>query len=133
MIILSEIYIVKKQEKSRPHRGDMLIYRIYYGDEIVYIGKTKQALSTRIKSHLYGRKYETRINIDRMTHIDYSVYKTPADWLLYHVYWVNKYHPRLNQTHKTSGHLTVSLPNVRWVKYTPLLLSKWREDLKSKK
>ena len=76
---MSEIYIVKKQEKSRPHRGDMLIYRIYYGDEIVYIGKTKQALSTRIKSHLYGRKYETRINIDRMTHIDYSVYKTPAD------------------------------------------------------
>ena len=31
------------------------LYRIYYGDDIVYIGRAKQPLQNRIRGHLFAK------------------------------------------------------------------------------
>lgn len=32
-----------------------LIYRIWYGDCLVYVGRTKQPLQSRIRGHLFNK------------------------------------------------------------------------------
>lgn len=40
------------------------LYRIYYGDIIVYVGRTNQPLSTRIRGHLFKRPMHRTLNVN---------------------------------------------------------------------
>lgn len=121
--------IIKKREVRKAGKGDHLVYRIYYGDEVVYVGRTSQPLSDRLRGHFFKKKRYILIDINQVTKIDYSVYKTVADMYLYEIYWINILHPRLNRNDRAADNLTVSLPNVRWMSYQPRLFEKWKQDI----
>ena len=91
-----------------------ILYRIFYRgargkDTIVYIGRTKQPLQTRIRGHQLP---------------------TEADMNLYEIYYILKEKPPLNVDDKTRDKLTVALPELTWTEFRPPLWEKWRKELK---
>ena len=59
-----------------------LLYRIFYQgaggkDTIVYIGRTKQPLQTRIRGHLFAKPMHRTISIEQVTKIEYA--QLPTD------------------------------------------------------
>ena len=104
-----------------------IVYRIYYDNEIVYIGRTKQRLSDRIRMHFFGNPYMPKIDIFRTTKIDYALFNSESDQFVYEVYLINLYHPILNQHDLGSGGLTISLPEPKFYNWTNPILEKWKE------
>lgn len=49
-----------------------LIYRIWYGDCLVYVGRTKQPLQSRIRGHLFSKPMHRTVNIEQVTKIEYA-------------------------------------------------------------
>lgn len=41
-----------------------ILYRIWYGDNLVYLGRTKQPLQSRIHGHLFKKPMHRSINIE---------------------------------------------------------------------
>ena len=44
-----------------------LIYRIWYGDCLVYVGRTKQPLQSRIRGHLFNKPMHRTIRRRRLS------------------------------------------------------------------
>lgn len=109
-----------------------ILYKIYYGDCLVYLGRTKQALQSRIRGHLFQRPMHRSICIDLVTRIEYAEFKTEADMNLYEIYFINLWKPPLNIDDKCRDGLTVHLPEVAWVQYVPQLWEKWKEEIRQK-
>ena len=112
-----------------------LLYRIFYQgaggkDTIVYIGRTKQPLQTRIRGHLFAKPMHRTISIEQVTKIEYAQLPTEADMNLYEIYYILKEKPPLNVDDKTRDKLTVALPELTWTEFRPLLWEKWRKELK---
>lgn len=105
------------------------LYRIYYGDDIVYVGRTMQPLQTRIHGHLFNKPMHRKIDIEQVTKVEYSTYKTKADMYLYEVYFINLYQPSLNRDDLAHDNLTVTLPDVTWTEFTTPLWDKWCEQI----
>ncbi len=126
------VYFVKKRDVASPYKNGCLIYRIWYEDEIVYIGYTLMPLFKKLHHHFFHKKGNVYLDIHQTTMIDYTTYRSKADMLLYVAYWVNVYHPRLNKTSPcyAPDNLTVVLPNRRWTRYTPRLMEKWKSEIK---
>lgn len=109
--------IVKKQNKNQR----FLLYRIWYGDILVYIGRTKQPLQSRIRGHLLKKPMHRSISINLVTKIEYAEFPSEADMNLYEIYYINLWKPPLNIDDKCKDDLTVHLPEVEWnVFSTPL-------------
>lgn len=107
------------------------LYRIYYGDQIVYVGRTNQPLSTRIRGHLLAKPMQRKLNIDLITRIEYAVFESEADMNLYEIYYILMLHPPLNVDDKTRDFPTVRLPEVEFKKAEFKLWEKWRNDVKA--
>ena len=118
---------------SRPARfGGYTLYRIYYGDDIVYLGRTKQPLQDRIRGHLLKKPMHRAISADLLTKVECASFATEADMYLYEVYFINLWHPPLNVDDKATDDLTVTLPPVEWREFPLPLLGKWREECHAK-
>ena len=61
------------------------LYRIYYGEHIVYVGRTNQPLGTRIRGHLLAKPMHRKLNIDLITRIEYAEFESEADMNLYEI------------------------------------------------
>lgn len=109
-----------------------LLYRIYYGDTIVYVGRTKQPLQDRIRGHLFQKPMHRSISIELVTKIEYAEFKTEADMNLYEIFFILKWHPPLNVDDKTRDYPTVELPDVRWNEFNTPLWEKWRTEILEK-
>ncbi len=105
------------------------LYRIYYGDEIVYLGRTKQKLQDRIRAHVFKKPMLREIDIEKISKIEYSEYQSQADMFLYEIYFINKYKPRLNKDDKALDELTVELPEMEWKLFTTHLWDGWKEEI----
>ena len=108
------------------------LYRIFYGDNIVYIGRTKQPLATRIRSHLFAKPMHRTISIDRVSKIEYASLPTAADMNLYEIYYILKEKPPLNVDDKEKDNLTVTLPELEWQLFETPLWAKWEKELAEK-
>ena len=75
-----------------------LIYRIWYGDCLVYVGRTKQPLQSRIRGHLFSKPMHRTVNIEQVTKIEYAELGSEADMNLYEIYYILQLHPPLNWT-----------------------------------
>ena len=73
-----------------------LIYRIWYGDCLVYVGRTKQPLQSRIRGHLFNKPMHRTVNIEQVTKIEYAELGSEADMNLYEIYYILRLHPPLN-------------------------------------
>lgn len=111
-----------------------ILYKIFYGNDIVYLGRTKQPLQNRIRGHLFKKPMHRSININLVTKIEYAEFKTEADMNLYEIYYINFYKPTLNIDDKVKDNLTITLPDVEWKPFNiPLnipLWEKWKEEIK---
>lgn len=63
-----------------------ILYRIWYGDVLVYLGRTKQPLQSRIHGHLFKKPMHRSISINLVTKIEYAEFRTEADMNLYEIY-----------------------------------------------
>lgn len=109
-----------------------ILYRFYYEDKIVYLGRTKQKLQDRIRGHLFSKPMHRKININQVTKIEYAEFKTAADMNIYEIYLINVLKPPLNIDDKCQDDVTVNLPPVEWNVFTTHLWDKWKENLTGK-
>ena len=108
------------------------LYRIYYGDSIVYLGRTMQPLQNRIRGHLFKKPMHREISIELVSKIEYATFQSQADMYLYEVYFINLWHPPLNKDDKAGDSLTVSLPEVEWKAFSTHLWEKWKKEIEDK-
>lgn len=106
------------------------LYRIYYDEHIVYLGRTMQPLQNRIRGHLFKKPMHREICIDQVSKIEYATFQSQADMYLYEIYFINLWRPALNKDDKATDELTVSLPEVEWKLFTTPLWEKWRKEIK---
>lgn len=106
-----------------------LLYRIWYGDTLVYLGRTKQPLQSRIRGHLFKKPMQRSISINLVTKIEYASFKTEADMNLYEIYFINLWKPPLNIDDKCKDELTVCLPDVKWNTFSTPLWEKWKKEI----
>ena len=119
--------VITTRKIRKAKKGKRIIYRIWYGDEIVYVGRTTQQLTDRLRGHFFRHKRYIIIDINQVTKIEYQEHRTIADMYLYEVYYINMFHPRLNRDDRAPDELTVKLPAVKWTEYVPRLMDEWRE------
>lgn len=101
---------------------NFLVYRVYYGDTIVYVGRTKQKIQDRIHGHLFAKPMHRVFNIDCISKVEYHEFQTEADMNLYEIYYILTLHPSLNVDDKTRDFPTVKLPEVE---FTEARFSRW--------
>ena len=106
-----------------------ILYRIWYGETLVYLGRTKQPLQSRIHGHLFKKTMHRSISINLVTKIEYAEFSTEADMNLYEIYFINLWKPPLNINDKCKDNLTVSLPDVEWKTFTTHLWDKWKNEI----
>lgn len=108
------------------------LYRIYYGEHLVYLGRTKQSLQERIRGHLFKKPHHRSLYIEHITNIEYASFQTEADMNLYEIYFINLWKPSLNVDDKTKDNLTLTLPDVEWKPFQTPLWEKWRSEISIK-
>ena len=106
-----------------------LIYKIFYDDQIMYIGRTKQPLQSRLRGHFFSRPMLKILDAALTTKIEYAACQTTADMYLYEIYYINKLKPPINYDDRANDELTVNLPELKWIEYECPLLNKWRNEL----
>ena len=106
-----------------------LIYRIWYGNCLVYVGRTKQPLQSRIRGHLFSKPMHRTVNIEQVTKIEYAELGSEADMNLYEIYYILRLHPPLNVDDKARDDLSVTLPELEWKEFTTPLWEGWRQEI----
>lgn len=106
-----------------------IVYRIYYGDYLVYVGRTKQPLQNRIRGHLFNKPMHRIISIEQVTKIEYAELGSEADMNLYEIYYILKLHPPLNVDDKAKDDLSVTLPDLEWREFSTHLWEGWRQEI----
>lgn len=106
-----------------------ILYRIWYGDSLVYLGRTKQPLQSRIHGHLFKKPMHRSINIELVTKIEYTEFQTESDMNLYEIYFINLWKPTLNVDDKCKDDLSVRLPDVEWKVFITHLWDKWKNEI----
>lgn len=108
-----------------------IVYRVFYGDQIVYVGRTNQPLTSRIRGHLLAKPMHRKFAIDLISKIDYAEFETEADMNLYEIFYILIYHPPLNVDDKTRDFPTVHLPDVVFHEANFPRWDAWREEIHS--
>lgn len=106
-----------------------ILYRIWYGDNLAYLGRTKQPLQSRIHGHLFKKPMHRSINIELVTKIEYAEFQSESDMNLYEIYFINLWKPTLNVDDKCKDDLSVRLPEVEWKVFTTHLWDKWEKEI----
>lgn len=106
-----------------------ILYRIWYGDNLVYLGRTKQPLQSRIHGHLFKKHMHRSINIDLVTKIEYAEFQSESDMNLYEIYFINLWKPTLNIDDKCKDDLSIRLPEVEWKIFVTHLWDKWKKEI----
>ncbi len=107
-----------------------ILYRIWYGKHLVYLGRTKQPLQARIRGHMFAAPMHRAIDIHNVTKIEYTELLTEADMNLYEIYYINRWKPPLNVDDKAKDNLTIVLPELIWKEFLPARWEEWKKELK---
>lgn len=110
------------------HKG-YILYRIYYNNNIVYLGRTKQPLQARIRGHMFAKPMHRAIDIHNVSKIEYTELTTEADMNLYEIYFINIWKPFLNVDDKAKDDLTIVLPELHWSEFVPKNWDDWKRQL----
>lgn len=106
-----------------------ILYRIWYGNNLVYLGRTKQPLQSRIHGHMFAAEMHRAIDIHNVTKIEYVMLQTEADMNLYEIYFINLWKPSLNVDDKARDNLTISLPELNWKPFIPTNWESWKKKI----
>ncbi|MDL2293870.1 hypothetical protein LJC60_04480 [Ruminococcaceae bacterium OttesenSCG-928-D13] len=105
------------------------LYKIYFGDELAYLGRTRQPLKRRLHGHFFKARLHKAIDIFKVTRIESAEFATCADMYLYEIYYINKLHPLLNRDDVAPDELTVTLPEVAFAPFECDLMDKWKVEV----
>lgn len=108
-----------------------ILYRIWYGNHLAYLGRTKQPLQARIRGHMFAAPMHRAIDIHNVTLIEYTELPTEADMNLYEIYFINLWKPPLNVDDKAKDDLTLTLPELKWKEFVPARWEEWKKELRS--
>ena len=108
-----------------------ILYRIWYGDCLAYLGRTKQPLQSRMRGHMFAKPMHRAIDIHNVSKIEYTELQTEADMNLYEIYLINLWKPPLNIDDKARDNLTISLPDLKWTEFLPAKWDEWKRELRS--
>lgn len=108
------------------------LYRIWYGENLVYLGRTNQPLQSRLRGHFFGKPMHRKLDLKLVTKIERTEFATEADMFVYEVYFINLYKPYLNRDDLSYSDLTVSLPDVDWEEFVPKRIEAWREEIEQR-
>ncbi len=109
------------------------LYKIYYGDMLAYLGRTRQPLKRRLHGHFFKKRLHKAIDIFAVTRIECAQFKTCADMYLYEIYYINTLHPLLNRDDAAPDELTIALPEVAFTAFECDLMEKWKAEVLVKK
>jgi hypothetical protein len=109
-----------------------ILYKIYYGFGLVYLGRTKQPLQDRIRGHLFQKPMHRNIDINLVTRLEYAEFPTEADMYLYEIYFINKLKPPLNVDDRARDDVTVTLPEIEFKEFTTHLWDNWKDELNNR-
>lgn len=109
--------------------AEHFLYKIYYDDCLVYIGRTNQKLQDRLRGHFFKKPMMRTLDLHNVSKIEYAELSTEADMNLYEIYYILKLKPCLNKDDKAKDDLTVSLPELKWNEFELTLKDKWIEKL----
>ena len=104
-----------------------LVYKIYYNDELVYIGRTKQSLTDRLRMHFFGNPLVPKLDLFKISKIEYASFDRESDQFVYEVYLINLFHPRLNSHDLAHDDLTIRLPEPKFYVWNNPIIDKWKE------
>lgn len=107
-----------------------ILYRIYYSDNIIYLGRTKQKINDRLRGHFFSKPMHKTISIHNVNKIEIAECKTESDMTVYEVYYINKLKPVLNRDDKAYDELTIELPELNWIEHNCHLLEKWKDQIR---
>ena len=113
--------------------GLFTLYKIYYGDMLAYLGRTRQPLKRRLHGHFFKKRLHKAIDIFAVTRIECAQFKTCADMYLYEIYYINTLHPLLNRDDAAPDELTIALPEVAFTAFECDLMEKWKAEVLVKK
>ena len=106
------------------------IYRFISCDNnIIYVGKTSQALDKRIGQH-FTKGHLPKECYCSIAKIEYQKYKTEADALVMETYYITKYNPRYNKLQKSKDLPTLNLDIQDWKLYKQYKMIKPAPKLK---
>lgn len=106
-----------------------LLYRIYYDDVLMYVGRTRQKLARRLHGHFFGAPMHRKLDIFLTTRVEYAECDTEADMFLYEIYYINKDKPPANCDDRAYDDLTVELPALEWKRNDMHLFDKWKDEI----
>lgn len=109
-----------------------LLYKIYYGDTLVYLGRTRQPLKDRLRGHFFKSPLMRAIDVTQVSKIEYAEFPTEADMFLYEIYFINLFKPALNVDDKAKDALTVTLPDVSFSVFEDKIIYKWKNEYTNK-
>lgn len=109
-----------------------LIYKIYYGDMLAYVGRTRQRISQRLHGHFFGKPKMRKLDVFLVSRVEVAECSSQADMFLYEIYYINRDKPPCNCDDKAPDILTATLPELSWKEVDVDLLDKWREEIKSR-
>ena len=104
-----------------------IVYKIYYNDELVYIGRTKQSLTNRLRMHFFGNPLVPKLDLFQTNKIEYALLDKESDQFVYEVYLINLFHPRLNIHDMANDDLTIYLPELQFYVWDNSIIDKWKE------
>lgn len=110
--------------------NNYILYKIYYHDELAYIGRTTQDLKNRLRMHFFHtNKIVKQLDILQVTKIEYTILNTQADMYLYEIYLINIYHPSCNVDDNAKDDLSdfIVLPKLEFYEYKDPIIDKWKE------
>lgn len=110
-------------------KNSFTIYKIYYENAVVYVGRTTQPLQQGLYAHFFKMSMVQPIDIFQVEKIEYATFQTKADMYLYEVYLINLYKPKLNRDVKANDCLTIILPTINWELYVCPLMNKWKSEI----
>lgn len=113
-------------------RQGNFLYKIYYGPELVYLGRTKQSLEDRLRAHVLKKPLVREIDIELISKVEFAEFQTVADMYLYEVYLINLLKPPLNKDDKAKDSLSFTLPEVPFHEFSSNLWESWMEQKKQK-
>lgn len=106
-----------------------ILYRIWYGNCLVYLGRTKQPLQARIRGHMFAKPMHRAIDIHNVTKIEYTEFQSEADMNLYEIYFINLWKPPLNVDDKAKDELSIVLSNCEWKAFVPKNWEEWKKTI----
>ncbi len=108
---LAEEVMIRSEEKQ------FCIYKIFYQDELVYIGKTSQTLEKKLCSHFEKAPMVCALDEKKVSKVEYATLESEADALVYEIYYINKCKPRKNKQKKSKQMLTIEIPELQFLPY----------------